>query len=128
MHFQLGILGVTGFLMQDTQANHSITWKAENGKNAAMKSQWLGPTNPDLSAFYKRGGKMIVAIGTNDTLASPALSTGLFQSVLDKMGRDRVDTFARFFVLPTDRSRHLGHQLHHDWRWQTDSGAHSQPI
>ncbi len=28
-------------------------------------------TNPDLSGFRKRGGKIIVVIGTNDTLASP---------------------------------------------------------
>jgi feruloyl esterase len=43
---------------------------------------------------------MIVAIGTNDTLASPASQLDYYQSVLDKMGRSRVDGFARFYVLP----------------------------
>ena len=60
----------------------------------------LDSTNPDLSAFQKRGGKMIVTIGTNDTLASPGAQLDYYQSVIDKMGRAAVDQFARFFVLP----------------------------
>jgi hypothetical protein len=101
MHSQLGVLGVTGFLMQDLQAN-PLDY-VEGGKWNARReeiSQWLDSTNPDLSAFYKRGGKMIVTVGTNDTLASPGAQLDYFQSVVDKMGRDTVDVFARFFVLP----------------------------
>ena len=43
---------------------------------------------------------MIVTIGTNDTLASPGAQLDYYQSVIDKMGQDKVDAFARFFVLP----------------------------
>jgi len=43
---------------------------------------------------------MIVTIGTNDTLASPGAQLDYFQSVVDKLGRDTVDAFARFFVIP----------------------------
>ena len=43
---------------------------------------------------------MIVTIGTNDTLASPGAQLDYYQSVLDKMGRETVDAFARLFVLP----------------------------
>jgi feruloyl esterase len=60
----------------------------------------LDSTNPDLSAFQKRDGKLIVVIGTNDTLASPGAQLAYYQSVLDKMGRAAADSFARFFVLP----------------------------
>ena len=52
------------------------------------------------SAFQKRGGKMIVTIGTNDTLASPGAQLDYYQAVLDKMGRRTVDRFARLFVMP----------------------------
>ena len=75
----------------------------EGGKLAARRAElsaWLDSTNPDLSAFAKRGGKMIVAIGTNDTLASPGAQLDYYQSVLDKMGRSKVDGFARLYVLP----------------------------
>jgi feruloyl esterase len=101
MHSHLGAIGVTGFLMKDPTEN-PLDY-VEGGKFAARRaelSQWLDGTNPDLSAFQKRGGKMIVAIGTNDTLASPASQLDYYQSVLDKIGRSKVDGFARFYVLP----------------------------
>jgi hypothetical protein len=100
-HTQMGALGVTGFLMKDLKAN-PLDYVEGGPLNARRKeiSMILDSTNPDLSAFYQRGGKLIVAIGTNDTLASPGAQLDYYQSVLDKMGREKVDSFARFFVLP----------------------------
>ena len=101
MHSQLGILGVTGFLMQDLTANPlDYVEGGPLNKRRVEISAILDSTNPDLSAFQKRGGKLIVVIGTNDTLASPGAQLDYYQSVLDKMGRAAVDSFARFFVLP----------------------------
>ncbi len=101
LHGHLGVLGVTGFLMQNLSANPlDYVEGGPFNKRREQLSEWLDSTNPDLSAFYKRGGKMIVTIGTNDTLASPGAQLDYFQSVLDKMGREQVDAFARFFVLP----------------------------
>jgi feruloyl esterase len=101
MHSQLGILGVTGFLMQNLNANplDYVEGGALGGRRRQI-SLWLDSTNPDLKAFYKRGGKLIVVIGTNDTLASPGAQLDYYQSVLKKMGRKKVDAFARLFVLP----------------------------
>ncbi|HEY4363066.1 MAG TPA: tannase/feruloyl esterase family alpha/beta hydrolase [Bryobacteraceae bacterium] len=101
MHTQLGGLGVIGFLMKDLSAN-PLDY-VEGGKFEARRAElspWLDSTNPDLSAFLKRGGKMIVAIGTNDTLASPGAQLDYYQSVIDKLGRSKVDSFARLYVLP----------------------------
>ncbi len=101
MHSQLGIAGVTGFLMQDLAANPlDYVEGGKWNKRREEISQWLDSTNPDLSAFYQHGGKLIVTIGTNDTLASPGAQLDYYQSVLDKMGRATVDAFARLFVLP----------------------------
>ncbi len=101
MHSHLGVLGVTGFLMQNLAANPlDYVEGGPLNKRREQISEWLDSTNPDLSAFYKRGGKMIVTIGTNDTLASPGAQLDYFQSVIDKMGQDQVDAFARFFVIP----------------------------
>jgi hypothetical protein len=107
LHSQLGILGVTGFLMQNLSANplDYVEGGTLNQRRTEI-SQWLDSTDPDLSAFYKRGGKLIVTIGTDDTLASPGAQMDYFQSVLDKMGREQVDAFARFFVIPQ-----VGHGL-----------------
>jgi feruloyl esterase len=101
MHSHLGALGVTGFLMKNLSAN-PLDY-VEGGPLNARRieiSHVLDSTNPDLSAFRKRGGKMIVTIGTNDTLASPGEQLAYYQAVIDKMGRKTVDEFARLFVMP----------------------------
>jgi hypothetical protein len=101
MHSHLGVLGVTGFLMKNLAANplDYIEGGAFESRRHEL-SAILDSTNPDLSAFAKRGGKMIVTIGTNDTLASPGAQLDYYQSVLDRMGRAAVDRFARLFVMP----------------------------
>ena len=101
MHSHLGVLGVTGFLMKNLAANPlDYTEGGSFNKRREELSPVLDSTNPDLAAFSKRGGKMIVTIGTNDTLASPGAQLDYYQAVLDKMGRGAVDRFARFFVMP----------------------------
>ena len=101
MHSHLGVLGVTGFLMKDLAAN-PLEYVEGGRWNARREelSQWLDSTKPDLSAFARRGGKMIVAIGSNDTLASPGTQLDYYQSVIDTMGRAAVDAFARLYVIP----------------------------
>ena len=101
MHTHLGILGVTGFLMKNLSANPlDYTEGGAFNQRRQELSAILDATNPDLSAFHRRGGKMLVTIGTNDTLASPGAQLDYFQSVLDKMGRSTVDRFARLWVMP----------------------------
>jgi Tannase and feruloyl esterase len=101
VHAHLGVLGVTGFLMRDLAAN-PLDYREGGPLNERRTelSAVLDSTNPDLGAFARRGGKMIVTIGTNDTLASPGAQLDYFQAVIDKMGRSAVDGFARFFVIP----------------------------
>ena len=101
MHSHLGVLGVTGFLMKDPKAN-PLDY-VEGGPLQARRlelSGWLDSTDPNLARFADRGGKMIVTIGTDDTLASPGAQLDYYQSVIDTMGRARVDAFARLFVMP----------------------------
>jgi pimeloyl-ACP methyl ester carboxylesterase len=96
----LGQLGVTGFLMKNLDANALDYTESKYAERRRELSAILDSTNPDLSAFQKRGGKMIVAIGTNDTTAPPGEQLDYYKSVIDKMGRSNVDAFARLFVLP----------------------------
>lgn len=101
MHSHLGALGVTGFLMRNLAAN-PLDY-VEGGPLASRRrelSQWLDSTNPDLTKFAARGGKMIVTIGTDDTLASPGAQLDYYQSLVDTMGQARLEAFARLFVMP----------------------------
>ena len=101
-HSQMGIVGVTGFLFKDLKAN-PLDY-VEGGKLNARRlqlSKWLDSTDPNLTAFYKNGGKMIVTIGAMDNIACPGAQLDYFASVLKLMGRKTVDSFARLFVVPT---------------------------
>ncbi len=123
VHSHLGALGVTGFLMQNLKAN-PLDYVEGGAFDARRReiSRSLDSTNPNLNAFYRRGGKLIVAIGTNDTLASPGAQLDYFQSVIRKMGRKKVDAFARFFVLPQ-----TGHGLS-GTNYSTDGDGKSIPT
>jgi feruloyl esterase len=100
-HSHLGVAGVTGFLMQDIKANplDYVEGGALNQRREQI-SAWLDATNADLSAFYKRGGKIIITIGAMDNLASDGAQLDYYQSLIDKMGRKKIDKFARLFVVP----------------------------
>jgi hypothetical protein len=99
-HTHLGVLGVTGWLQQDLSANPLDFTEAAYAKRRQQLSAWADATDPDLTVFYRRGGKLISAISAQDTLASPGAQLDYYQSVLDKMGRATVDAFARLYVLP----------------------------
>ena len=99
-HAHLGVLGVTGWIQRDLSANPLDFTEAAYAQRRKQLSEWADATDPDLSAFYARGGKLISAIGAQDTLASPGAQLDYYQSVLDKMGRPTVDAFARLYVLP----------------------------
>ena len=60
----------------------------------------LDAVNPDLSAFYSRGGKLILYHGWNDP-AIPALSTvNYYKAVVAKAGPARADSFVRLYMVP----------------------------
>ncbi|HEX2920107.1 MAG TPA: tannase/feruloyl esterase family alpha/beta hydrolase [Bacteroidales bacterium] len=101
VHSNLGVLGVTGFLMHDINGN-PLDYKenAEMLKRRKQLSEWLDATNPDLSEFYKNGGKIIMTVGTNDNIASSGAQLDYYQSLINAMGEKKLDQFARMFVVP----------------------------
>jgi Tannase and feruloyl esterase len=69
----------------------------------------LTAVNPDLNAFVKRGGKLLIYHGWNDQLITPLNSINYYESVLSHFGaggRDRAGTlqdvqgFYRLFMAP----------------------------
>ena len=58
----------------------------------------LSPTNPDLSAFAKRGGKLILAHGWSDPALNANMTIDYFEAVRQ---RDRsAAQYARLFMMP----------------------------
>ncbi len=101
VHASLGVLGVTGILMQDVSANPlDYAETKEMNKRRKLVSQWLDATSPNLNAFFKRGGKIIITSGTQDFIASSGAQLDYYQSLVDKMGQEKLDQFARLYVVP----------------------------
>lgn len=101
VHSSLGVLGVTGFLMQDLSANPlDYTEDKAMIRRRTQISEWLDATDPDLNSFYRHGGKIIITVGTQDFIASSGAQLDYYQSVVKKMGRKKLDSFARLYVVP----------------------------
>jgi len=56
--------------------------------------------DPDLRAFERAGGKLLLLHGTADELVSHRSTVTYFESVVKTMGQPAVDRFARFYLIP----------------------------
>ncbi|MFO1273621.1 MAG: tannase/feruloyl esterase family alpha/beta hydrolase [Rubrivivax sp.] len=70
-------------------------------------SALIDSSNPDLSAFFARGGKLILRENMGDLAQSPLAGIAYFDAVVAKLGRAAVDASARLYVSPA--STHTGH-------------------
>jgi feruloyl esterase len=66
---------------------------------AARLAPLMNATDPDLGAFYKRGGKLILFHGWNDPAISAYETIDYYQAVRGRMG-NAVDAFARLYLIP----------------------------
>jgi hypothetical protein len=55
--------------------------------------------NPDLSAFRKRGGKLVMTYGWADAILQPLMGVNYYERVVEKYGPKTKD-FARLFMAP----------------------------
>jgi Tannase and feruloyl esterase len=60
----------------------------------------MDSTDPDLSHFATRGGKLILKENMADYAISPFNGIAYYKSVVEKLGRASVDSFMRFYVTP----------------------------
>lgn len=78
----------------------------DNGTNNAV--------DPDLSAFERRGGKLIQYHGWSDGLISPEGSINYYETVVSKQGGlERARAFHRLFMVPNMNHCNGGYQA--DW-------------
>jgi feruloyl esterase len=59
------------------------------------------PLNADLRAYFKKGGKLLLYHGWNDTVVAPGSSIHFYQSVLRKVGKgSKAADAVRLFLVP----------------------------
>jgi hypothetical protein len=60
----------------------------------------IDATDPDLTAFEARGGKLILYHGWNDPALPPSVTLDYYRRVQERMGRERSDNFVRLYMVP----------------------------
>jgi Tannase and feruloyl esterase len=63
-------------------------------------SELMDATNPDLSAFLARGGKLILKENMADYAQSPYAGIEYYRSVVAHMGQETADRFVRLYLAP----------------------------
>lgn len=78
-----------------------IDFGADIDTYTAKLAPYLNAENPDLSAFAKRGGKLIMTLGTADSVVPYHASIDYYERVIERMGGlDKAQSFFRFYVVP----------------------------
>ncbi len=63
-------------------------------------SELMDSTNPDLTEFRQRGGKLLVLENLADYAQSPYAGIGYYQSVAQRMGPDKTTDFFKLYTAP----------------------------
>lgn len=88
------------FILRDAQADPFSYSPDAHADRVRRISALMDSTDPDLSAFARRGGKIIIKEHMADYAQSPFAGIAYYQSVVAKMGRAVVDQFMRLYVTP----------------------------
>ena len=78
------------------------TFDADRDVKASEDKQTrnLNATDPDLSRFQKRGGKLILYHGWSDAAIAPQNTINYYESVVARMGAADTAGFVRLFMVP----------------------------
>jgi feruloyl esterase len=83
--------------------NPDYDWRDFNIDEDLRRMAWirslLDATDPDLSAFRERGGKLLMYFGWADSGPNPLMGTRYYEDVVDTMGPSTTD-FVRLFMIP----------------------------
>ena len=100
-----GLKYPVGFFRNMVYEDNNWDWKTANVDDAlkaadAKLAGTLNSTNPDLSAFRKRGGKLILYHGWLDPAISPLNTIDYYNGVVAKMGEQATRDFIRLYMVP----------------------------
>jgi feruloyl esterase len=87
----------------------------------------INATNPDISKFIDRGGKLLLMAGWNDHTLGPGNNVHYYESVVAKLGAGKVRNAVRLFMVP-GMDHCLGDAYGPDKQFPTDYAVDFDPI
>jgi len=73
---------------------------AQDAAQWLATSEKVNATNPDMTSFSARGGKLILYSSLSDQLNEPFETIDYYNQVVQTMGRSGTDSFLRFYTAP----------------------------
>ncbi|MDR3400949.1 MAG: tannase/feruloyl esterase family alpha/beta hydrolase [Chthoniobacter sp.] len=78
-----------------------INFGADIDTYTAALAPYLNAENPDLSAFEKRGGKLVMTLGSADSVVPYHASLDYYERVIERFGGlEKVQSFFKFYLVP----------------------------
>lgn len=78
-----------------------IDFGADIDTYTAALGPYLNAENPDLSAFERRGGKLVMISGSADSIVPYHASLDYYERVIEHFGSlDKVKSFFRYYIIP----------------------------
>jgi feruloyl esterase len=101
LQYGFGTQGVGNIVFQSAAYDYK-TFNVDRDVKAAddLVGRTLNAIDPNLSAFQKRGGKLILFHGWSDAALPPVATVDYFRSVSAKLGAKTTDSFARLYMVP----------------------------
>jgi hypothetical protein len=88
------------FVLRDGSADPTGFRPEAHAERVSEISGLMDATDPDLTAFRSRGGKLVISEHLADYAQSPYAGVDYYRSVVSKMGQDAADDFLRLYTTP----------------------------
>jgi hypothetical protein len=95
-----GAGGIQYVFARDPQLDVTKYKPEDHRERVLQVSKLMDSTNPDLSRFSTRGGKLVILEHMADYAQSPYAGIRYFENVQRKLGADKTVEFARLYVAP----------------------------
>lgn len=80
---------------------HTLDFGKDFDAYTAALAPYLNAENPDLAAFRRRGGKLLITTGAIDSIVPPPATIDYYERVIGATGGlDDTRSFCRLFVIP----------------------------
>jgi feruloyl esterase len=87
-------------ILQDPAFNLVNFGTARFATQIRAASAVIDSTNPDLSAFFARGGRLIIKTQSSDYSSNPHTVMRYYDELVGRFGQRKVDRHVRLYVLP----------------------------
>ena len=89
------------FMVTRNPQFNSLTFNPDEWNKRLLEvSKMMDATNPNISSFIKKGGKIILVHGTADELVSHYGTIDYYNRLKKRFGTDTLNTFMKFYIVP----------------------------